>query len=58
MKNRNLKLNSLAIKSFVTYINDKASETVKGGDTSDSVVTCDTNYNCTIYYPCNPKNEL
>lgn len=61
MKNKNLKLNSLAVKSFVTSINDKETDTVKGGaplDTSDSVVTCDTKYNCTKYYPCEPKNEF
>lgn len=61
MKNKNLKLDSLSIKSFVTSINGDLTETVKGGrapfDTSDSVVTCDTNNNCTIYYPCEPKER-
>lgn len=57
MKNKNLKLNSLSIKSFVTTINPKDSHTVKGGDTSDSVVTCDTKYNCTKF-ACEIRNEL
>jgi len=60
MKNKNLKLSSLSINSFVTSLNKNGSETVKGGaidDTSDSVVTCDTNYNCTKYYPCEQKEK-
>lgn len=55
MKNKNLRLNDLSIKSFVTSIDSRISDTVKGGaleDTSDSVVTCDTNYNCTKFPPC------
>ena len=61
MKNKNLKLSGLSINSFVTSLNEKGSETVKGGavfDTSDSVVTCDTKYNCTKYYPCEPKERF
>lgn len=55
---KSLKLDKLSVDSFVTSIDQKNSKTVKAGaayDTSDSVVTCDTKYNCSKF--CPPKEE-